>query len=414
MRSLVVPLALVLAGCGFDIRFRASGDDAGPPGDGSGNNDAADGALPDAAPPTRRCTLGLGSDHSCVLRMDGTVWCWGQNAFGELGQGASPSSPTALQVTLGMTATSFATKSYHACAGLQDGSVKCWGLNDSNQIGDGIVGNRLTPATVANLAQVTQVAVGRAHSCALRTSGAVTCWGSNTSGQLGDGGYTPKTTPTSTVGGLSSVPLSITLASSHACALLASGEGQCWGDNAYRQLGDGSNIDRTSATAMPVASIQQIAPSGYSVTPYTGGATCALATTGTVTCWGSNDFGQLGNGTTSTMPTSTPVQVQNLTDAVELVAGRYHVCARRAGGAVVCWGRNDFGQIGDGTNNTRSSPSAVTLPRPAVHVGTGGWHTCALLDDSSLYCWGANSAGQLGDGSTTGRTMPVASQTICQ
>ncbi|MGE0404651.1 MAG: RCC1 domain-containing protein [Kofleriaceae bacterium] len=248
----------------------------------------------------------------------------------------------------------------------------------------------------------------------MRTDGTVTCWGSSSSGQLGDGTFVPKTTPTTMVMGLVASPTTIALASSHGCALMPGGIGQCWGDNAHRQLGDGTTMDRSTATNVPVGDIAQLAPSGYSVSPYTGGSTCVLTTADTVSCWGSNDFGQLGNGNTSTTTTSTPVQVSNLTDAAEIVAGRYHVCVRRRNGEVSCWGRNDFGQIGDGTNNTRTSPYTVELPRPAVHIGAGGWHTCALLDDDSLSCWGANSSGQLGDGSTTTRTRPVTSPTTCQ
>ncbi len=412
MRAIVAMLACV--GCGFHLELgAASGDDVrddAAPGDGS------DDAMPDA-PGTvaRSCTLALGSDHTCVLRADGTVWCWGQNGFGELGQGmVSSYSVTALQVQLGAAATSFASKSYHACAGLSNGTVKCWGINDANQIGDGLAGNRSSPATVVGLTDVAQVAVGRSHSCARKTNGAVTCWGSNTSGQLGDGTFVFKTTPTTTVMGLTASPVTLALASSHGCALLPGGVGQCWGANSFRQLGDGTTTDRSTATTMPVSDIAQIAPSGYSVPPYTGGSTCVLTTADTVSCWGSNDFGQLGNGNTSTTTTSTPVLVANLTNAAEIVSGRYHVCVRERTGTVACWGRNEYGQIGDGTNNTRTSPFTVPLPRPAVHIGAGGYHTCALLDDDSLYCWGANGAGQLGDGSTTSRTAPVASQSVCQ
>ena len=399
-----------LVGCGFELHIGASAGD-----DGGAGRDGSDAPVIDAPGTVARgCTLALGSDHTCVLRADGTVWCWGQNAFGELGQSMfSTLSTMPVQVQLGQTATTMATKSYHACAGLADGTAKCWGMNDNNQIGDGQFGNHAIPTTVSDLTDVTQVAVGRGHSCALRGDGSVTCWGSNSSGQLGDGTMSPKSTPSTTVIGLSSAPMQLTLASSYACAL-SNGVGQCWGDNAYRQLGDGTTSDRSAATTLPVDDLRQIAPSGYSVPPYAGGATCVRTAANTVSCWGSNDFGQLGNGATNMSPTSTPVQVSQLSDAVELVAGRYHVCARRQSGAVSCWGRNEYGQLGDGTKTNRSAPVTVALPRPAVHVGAGGFHTCALLDDDSLYCWGHNLTGQLGDGTQSERTAPVASHTTCQ
>jgi alpha-tubulin suppressor-like RCC1 family protein len=319
-----------------------------------------------------------------------------------------------MQVPLGASAAAFATKSYHVCAALADRTARCWGMNDGGQIGDGLGGNRLGPATVAGLADVVEVGVGRSFSCARLSTGDVTCWGANTAGQLGDNSMTPETTPSTTVQGLTAQPLAIFVGASHACALLPGGTGMCWGSNLYRQLGDGTTTDHPTAIAMPLANLVQIAPSGYSVTPFVGGATCVLRTDKTVWCWGSNDFGQLGTGATSATPTSTPAKAANLTDAVELVAGRYHACARRANGAVACWGRNDFGQVGDGTYSVRAAPVDVPLPRPAIHLGAGGFHSCALLDDYSIRCWGNNGYGQLGDGSQSTSATPVASQMLCQ
>ena len=112
-------------------------------------------------------------------------------------------------------------------------------------------------------------------------------------------------------------------------------------------------------------------------------------------------------------PLSTPMVVMNVTDAVELAMGRYHVCVRRMAGGVACWGRNEYGQIGDNSVLPRPAPVTVTLPRPAVHIAAGGYHTCALLDDDSLRCWGANFSGQLGDGTRTQSLVPTASQ-LCQ
>lgn len=405
-----------LIGCGFEIAASnaSGGDDVASDASSDGTDD------PDApdAPGTvaRRCTLQLGSDHSCVLRdTDRSVWCWGDHTYGELGAGTGLTyTVTALQVPLGGQAESLAVKSYHGCAALADRTVRCWGMNDGNQIGDGLSGHRYSPATVAGLGDALEVGVGRSYSCARRSSGTISCWGANSSGQLGDGGTVPKTTPTSNVMGLTSTPTALHVASGHACVVLPGGAGACWGSNTFRQLGDGTTTDRSTAVAMPLSSIAQIAPSGYSVQPYTGGSTCARKTDGTVWCWGSNDFGQLGNGATSTTPTSTPVRVMDIDDASHVTAGRYHVCALRTGGVVQCWGRNEAGQLGDNSTTLKSKPTTVVLPRPALHVGAGGFHSCALLDDYALYCWGYNGSGQLGDGSLTLRLSPVASQTLCQ
>jgi alpha-tubulin suppressor-like RCC1 family protein len=409
-------LSVFGAACGFGVPASSAvaGDDvvidASPE---AGEADAPD------APGTvaQRCHLALGSDHSCVLRdTDHTVWCWGDHTYGELGAGTlnTTYSTAALQVPLGGMTTSVASKSYHACARIADGTVQCWGMNDAMQIGDGATGTHFSAANVAGLGDVVEVGVGRSYGCARRSAGDITCWGANTSGQLGDGTVVAKSTPSTTVTGLTATPIALYVASSHACALFPGGVGRCWGSNVFRQLGDGTTTDRSAAVAMPVTQIAQIAPSGYTVGQYSGGATCALRTDGSVWCWGSNDFGQLGTGNTTTTPTSTAVQVAGLTGVVELVAGRYHACARRQDGGVACWGRNDGGQIGDGTYNNRPAPFAVPLPRPALHVAAGGYHTCALLDDYALYCWGYNSTGQIGDGSFLTRTSPVASHTLCQ
>ncbi len=404
---------MLVAACGFGVPASSvsAGDDVAI--DASAESDAPDAAVMVA----QRCHLTLGSDHTCVERdSDHSVWCWGDHTYGQLGVGTLTTaySTTARAVPLLGMATSVVTKSYHACARIADGTAECWGLNDGMQVGDGGNGTRYSSATVVGLNNVVEVGVGRMFSCARRSSGDVTCWGANASSQLGDGTTAAKATPSTTVTGLTAAPISIAVASSHACALLPGGVGQCWGSNTFRQLGDGTTTDRSSAIAMPLTQIAQIVPSGYSVGGNTGSATCVLRTDGTVWCWGSNDFGQLGNGTTSTTPTGTPGQVAGLTGVVELVAGRYHACARQQSGAVACWGRNEDGQLGDGTYNTRSSPSPVSLPRPALQVAAGGYHTCALLDNFAVYCWGYNTSGQLGDGSLVTRTSPVASTTLCQ
>lgn len=375
--------------------------------------DAPPDAPIDAPGPMRNCTLALGSDHSCVRRhSDNTVWCFGSDGLGELGNGGGGGSTTPQQVALGAPALTASGRSYHTCAGLSDGTARCWGYNDRGQIGDGSTAIGQSPTVVTALGGVVEIAAARTFACARRGNGTITCWGDNLSGQLGDGTFTSHTTPTTNVTGLPQAPTTLAVGSSSACARMPDNTAWCWGANAYGQLGDATTTDRSTPVLAPVASIAQIAPSGYSVPPAVGGQTCALKIDRTVWCWGSNEFGQLGNGTTT--PSLTPVQVSGVSDAVELVMGRYQVCIRRMAGGVACWGRNEYGQVGDGSNTNRSAPVAITLPRPAVHLAGGGFHSCALLDDNSLYCWGNNGSGQLGDGSNTTRNSPVASTTICQ
>jgi alpha-tubulin suppressor-like RCC1 family protein len=404
----ILALALVVVGCSFH---------PGSEGRDGRVDDGRDGASdPDGGSiPARSCTLVLGSDHSCIRRhADSSVWCFGSDAYGELGNGAGGGSTTAIQVPLGAAAPTAASRFFHACAGLADGTARCWGQNDRAQIGDGTTTPRPSPTVVSGLADVMEIGAARTFNCARRADTTITCWGENLVGQLGDGSFTSQPTPTTTVTGLPHPPTAMFLGASHGCARLSDATGWCWGANAYGRLGDGTTTDRNAPVLLPITNVAQIAPGGYSLGgPIVGAQTCVLRTDHTVWCWGSNEFGQLGNGAMSA-PVSTPAQVSGVTDAVELVMGRYHVCARRTAGAVACWGRNEAGELGDGTTTDRPAPVAVALPRPAIHIGAGGYHTCALLDDNSISCWGNNASGQLGDGSTMTSPDPVVSTNLCQ
>jgi alpha-tubulin suppressor-like RCC1 family protein len=394
----------LVASCRFEAgRY---GSDATGAGD-----DVVGDMMVDAAPPLS-CTLLLGSDHSCARRTaDQSIWCVGDNQLGQLGRGGAIGgfSTAIMQVDLGGPVESAANRFNHTCAVMPDGTAKCWGQNDRGQLGDATYNSSTAPLTVMNLASVVEIGVARTYTCARRSNGSITCWGDNASGQLGDGTVNPRTVPATSVTGLFAPPNVLALGASHGCTQLENGNGACWGVNTYGQLGDGTMMNRMQATPMPVTMVRQIAASGYS-TSVAGGSTCALRMNGTIACWGSNDFGQLGNGAASATPSVNPVEVAGITGAVEIASGRYHVCARHGAGLVSCWGHNDGGQIGDGTQNIdRPAPVAVTLARPAVHIAGGGYHTCALLDDDSVYCWGYNAAGQLGDASQTTQTSPVVS-----
>lgn len=403
--ALVGTLTSSLAGCGFTLAPGTAGDDtviADAPRDGDIKLDASPDALM-SQPPCAQ--LALGSDHSCALR-DGSVSCWGQNAYGELG-GAGWPTPVVLPVPT----VSLGSRAYTTCAAGTDGTVRCWGMNDYGQIGDNTSGGvRATPALVQGMAGAVQVIAGRGHACARRMDGTARCWGSNGSGQLGDGTLTWRTTAVNDVVGLTGLA-SIAAGGSHTCAHAAGGAAWCWGNNGYMQLGDGTTVDRESPIPAPVSAVTQMGPASFSSADQLliGAHTCAI-TGGQVQCWGDNAFGQLGNGTTT--DSATPVTAIGLTDAVQIVMGRWHVCALRSGGTVACWGRNFNGEVGDGTLVQRPMPVDVGLTG-IVHVAAGGHHTCAINSARELYCWGLNASGQLGDGTFGQKTSPVRSLAIC-
>lgn len=307
------------------------------------------------------------------------------------------SAPAALATS----ATQVALGQVHTCALTSTGGVRCWGGNDFGQLGDGHTVSRSLPGTVSGLGSgVTAVAVGAFHSCALLSGGGVKCWGQNQYRQLGDGTGKERHEPVD-VSSLTSGVTAITAGATHTCALLSTGGVKCWGRNADGQLGDGTTQTRPA----PV----DVSGLASGVTAITAGAahTCALLASGGLKCWGGNVFGQVGDS--SSNKRKTPVDVFGLTSGVTQVsAGGFHTCARTSAGGAKCWGWNQHGELGDGTVLDRHEPTDVSgLTSGVTLVSTGQQHSCARMSGSGLSCWGDNARGQLGDGTTTSSPMPV-------
>ena len=346
--------------------------------------------------------IAAGNTHTCALTSGGGVKCWGDNFNGQLGDGTTTWRWTPVDVS-GLTSgvTAIAASSQYTCALTSGGGVKCWGYNEYGQLGDGTQTDRLTPVDVSGLTSgVAAIAAGSTHGCALTSGGGVQCWGLNSSGQLGDGTTTARSTPVD-VSGLASGVTTIAAGGGHTCALTDGGEAKCWGDNGGGQLGDGTTTQRL--TPVDVSGLT----SGVTAIAAGGGHTCALTSSGGAQCWGFNGYGQLGDA--STTSTSTPLDVMGLSVGVAAIAaGGYHSCALTSGGGVQCWGLNSTGQLGDGTTTTRSTPVDVSgLTSGVMAIAVGLYHTCALTTGGGVKCWGLNSSGQLGDGTTTRRSTPV-------
>ncbi|MBI1295870.1 hypothetical protein GC175_13025 [bacterium] len=339
--------------------------------------------------------------HTCALMAEGGVKCWGRNFVGQLGDGTRTSRLTPVNVSgLSSGISAIATGTNHTCAVTTGDDVKCWGSNGRGQLGDGTSMDRLTPVDVSGLSSgISAVATGANHTCGLTLWGGLKCWGDNDSGQLGDGTRTSRSTPVD-VSGLSSGISAISAANLHTCALTVGGGIKCWGFNNAGQLGDSASLQRH--TPVDVSGLS----SGISAIATGGSHTCALTVGGGVKCWG-NNAGQLGDGTSTSH--FTPVDVSGLSNGGSAIAtGLSHTCALTVGGGVKCWGLNDYGQLGDGTSTDRLTPVDVSgLSSGVSAIATGNSHTCVLTVGGGVKCWGLNGYGQLGDGTITDRLTPV-------
>ena len=346
-----------------------------------------------------------GTNHSCAITTESVAKCWGYNANGQLGDGTGINRETPTLVTgVGSSIASIAVGlgGSHTCAVTTAGGVKCWGWDNYGQLGnDAALTNQPTPVDVAGLTSgVARVAAGAFHTCAVTAAGAVKCWGYNGDGQLGDGTTVNKSAPAD-VQGLGSGVRSLAIGGSHSCAVTTAGAVKCWGYNGDGQLGDGTTTNKSKPVSV------QGFDSGISSITAGGNFSCGLTAEGAAKCWGRNIYGQLGDGTK--VSKSTPGAVQGLSSGVmALSAGGSHACAVSTAGAVKCWGYNVYGQLGDGTTTDKLNPvSAQGLQSAVTRVEAGGAFTCAVTANGATQCWGTNNYGQLGDGTKTQRTAPV-------
>jgi Regulator of Chromosome Condensation (RCC1) repeat protein/regulator of chromosome condensation (RCC1) repeat-containing protein len=359
-----------------------------------------------------------GAEVSCALLNDGKLRCWGGGP--ELGYGrpvtvGDDETPAEAGSVPAGGAIETVSAGGPTCAVFVGGAVRCWGGNDVGQLGYGnasTVGDDEPPSLVGTLSlsgKALQVASGLAHACAVLAGGGVQCWGQGLLGRLGYGNVknvgddeVPATVGLVRLGSAKAVRLG--LGESHTCALLDDGGVNCWGRNEFGQLGYG-HVNVIGDNEFPSASSPL--DLGGKATQLSAGSnhTCAVLEGGAVRCWGQNSSGQLGTGDTERVgDNETPAQV-NAVDfggpkALQVGAGGNHTCARLDDGSVRCWGSNIDGRLGYGnTNNLLVPGGAIDFGgAKAVQLAVGTAHACALLEDGAVRCWGENGNGKLGSG----------------
>ena len=357
-------------------------------------------------PPPTPAKIASGENHNVILKQDGTVWTWGMNSNGQLGNGASNNQYTPLRIISLSGVTSVAAGSFHTVALKSDGTVSAWGNNSNGQLGNTTTIQGTTPVSVlvsgvdgalSRFNGISAIAAGYSHTLALKSDGTVWAWGNNGRGQLGDGTTVQQLTPVP-VSDLNDV-IAIAAGDNHSSALKSDGTVWSWGCNENGQLGDMTN----SSKQRPV---QVHGLSGITAIAAGAGFSLGLRKDGAVWAWGINNSGQLGDGTV--ISRFAPVQVNGLGGVLSIASGpsSSHALAIKSDGTVWAWGLNNNNQLGDGTIVNRNVPVLLTGLADVTAIATGLNHTLALKSDGLVWSWGFNSSGQLGDGSTTGSIIP--------
>ena len=311
-------------------------------------------------------SISAGHDYTCAITTAGAAYCWGSNAFGQLGIGgqAPASRPTRVGIE-GVTFTFISAGFSHTCAVTTGGAAYCWGSNAGGKLGDGGQpgGGHTVPTLVAGHVAFRSISAGYFHSCGVARDGKTYCWGRNEQGEVGTTARTLSTTPVRVAGDLASRLVYAAPEFDYTCAVDPSGALHCWGSGCYGQLGLDSVTGKCGTPEMPCSPTPAAVKTPAAIQSVSGSFShsCALTTTGTVLCWGDNNEGQLGNGTMGERaPTPVPV-AGNLTFRA-LSVGREFACAIASDGAPYCWGRNADGQLGSGSGGMRNAPTPVGAP----------------------------------------------------
>ena len=342
-----------------------------------------------------------GGRHTCGVTTDNRAYCWGWNSSGQLGDGTTTDHLKPFPVAGTLRFRQISAGDQHTCGVTTTNRAYCWGQGVDGELGDGAAVDRLTPVLVGGGRRFRQVEAGQFHTCGVSyPDNKAYCWGYNGSLALGDGTSTNRPSPVAVKGGHLFRQVSAGGFFGHSCGVTTADRAFCWGWNDKGQLGDGSTAPRSTPVAV-------VGTRRFHQIDVGGGHTCAVTTSDRAFCWGNGRNGQMGDGNTKV--SSAPRAVAGGLNFTRVSTGWFHSCGETTGNRAYCWGQNVEGELGDGTTTSpRLTPVAVTGGLSFAQVSTGGAHSCGVTPGSKAYCWGLNDQGQIGDGTTESRRSPVA------
>lgn len=360
-----------------------------------------------ASVPAHSETLSAGDNHTCVLKSNGTAYCWGDNSVGQLGNGSTESSMTPVAVSGGLRFKSISVGWDHACGVTADNDAYCWGRGRYGRLGNGSSENSSAPVAVSVGLSFEHIDAGMAHTCGITTDGDAFCWGRNEDGILGNNAIKGSLVPVPVSGGHKFG--SINAGSATTCGITTSGDAYCWGASDFGNLlglGDGNPF--RSLTPGLVAGEFDFQPDSISVGL---DHVCAVTTADNAVCWGRGRYGKLGIGTADALGVienlRTPRQINGNISFASLATGVFQTCGISTDSKAYCWGRNGSGQLGDGTTDMRTEPVAVSANVEFKELTIGVDHACGVSSGDEIYCWGNGSAGKLGTRSSDNKLTPT-------
>ncbi len=349
-----------------------------------------------AAPDPCWTTIAAGSYHNLAIAQNGTLWAWGENNYGQLGDNTTTNRIIPTQIGTSADWSSIAGGLYHSLAIKTDGTLWTWGYNGNGELGDNTTTDKIIPTQIGVATNWYSIVGGTFYSLAIKTDGTLWAWGANSSGQLGDNTTTSKIIPTQI--GVATNWSSIAGGAFHSLAIKTNGTLWTWGYNGDGQLGDNTTTDKIIPTQIGAATNWSSLAAG-------GFHSLAIKTDGTLWAWGRNYYGQLGGNTITEI--FIPTQIGTATNWYSIAGGTDHSLAVKTDGTLWAWGRNYYGQLGDNTTTDKIIPTQIGAATNWSSVSGGSFHSLATKKDHALWAWGYNGYGQLGDGTSADKNIPT-------